>query len=294
MNPRIAELVRMNGYKFNVLFGIISLFVGASIPSYVDLRGSGFLVGLIAVFMYFGEAWAFYYKTKLTRVRVVYVQTEGRITRTVPPLPALGCFVSYGFFLRLCFRTIFLIVALTTFGFMSESEEDIGGVAITVLILGILFELFLLGVSWIESRLTKDDEEEEPQKEEQKWREKNFKMLKDPKLLAKEMGADFILFVSAMMFTHAFWTMSNNDFMDSIDHSYAIGDWGVGVLLSMVFFNFVLCLFMLVPVRLAYWVGESISTFTPQQKWRLRFSFLFAGLSITAPVFIHWVKVYCL
>jgi hypothetical protein len=294
MNPRIAELIRLNGYKFNVLFGIIALFIVPMIPPYIDLQNSGFVVGLFALFMYFGEAWAFWYKTRLMRVRIVYQLTEGEAGRTVPPLPKLGYFVGFGFLLRFCFRFIFLLIALHTFGLMPDhSDQDIGGFAMTILILAALFEIFMLAVTWFESRLEKDDEEEQPQKAERIWREKNFPMLKDPNLLAKEGGADLVLFIAAMMFTHVFWTMSNNNFIESIDSSYAAGDWGVGVLLGMVIANFVLCLFMLVPIRLAYWVGESISTFTPQQRRSLRFSFLFAGLSVTAPVFIHFVKTYC-
>lgn len=284
----------MNGLKFNIVFGLSSIIVMPAIAR-LELKTSGPVIGIFAFVMYVCEAWALYYKVRLTRVRIVYERTGGSVTKDIPPLPPIGCFVSYGFLIRMCFRVLMLVIALGSLGLMDPvGDEDPSTVGIIIMIIGVLFELFVMCVAWFETRIDKDEEEEDTVKVERAWRKTNFKMLDDPRLFMKELFSDIILFVAAMMFTHLFWTMSNNDMMDSIDRSFAYGESALSVFLVMFFCNFVLSMFMIVPMRLAYWIGESISVIDSKQKWKLRLSLLFAGISITLPVFSHWFRVYFL
>ena len=151
MNPRLAELVRLNGYKFNLLFGITCLFVTPYIVPHINIHAPGIVVGLLGLVMYVGDAWAFYYKTRITKVRVVYEMAGGDADKKTEPLPKLPWWVNYGFLVRFCFRMIFLIAALHAFGLMSDEQKDINGFALTILIIGALFELFLIAVTMISS-----------------------------------------------------------------------------------------------------------------------------------------------
>lgn len=80
--------------------------------------------------------------------------------------------------------------------------------------------------------------------------------------------------------------------MGYIDRSYSDGTSGTTVLLILLVSNFVLCLFMLIPVRLAYWVEESMKVLTVADRCELRLSLLLSGISLIWPVLQHYINIY--
>lgn len=292
--PLHYSIIRMDGYKFNILLGLISFFVVPFIAKGIDLREGNIFVGIIGLIFYFGEAWAFNYKTRLARARVVRRLIDEKRWNPLTGLPKLGCMVSYGFIMRLCFRIAILAFSMMAFGGLQE-ETDPHWIVITVLMIGVLFEMAILGYAWMDARLDPGEEgEKEKIDEESSWRKSALPMLDDENMFIKETFSDLFLFITALMYTHGFWTLSNGEMIASIDHSHVYGESGWSVFLLILLSNAALCLFMLVPVRLAYWVDESISTIEPAQKRKLRWSLVFAGLSMTAPPLVHFMKVYCL
>lgn len=289
----LKKLPPLNGERFNLLYALFSFVIIPVIGTHIHL-GLGFGVfGLIGLTVYIGEAWAFYYKTRLMRARILYGLTNGNPDKDVPPLPKLGCLINYGFVVRLCLRIIILVFSLMSLGLMNPNGGKPRPLALGILIVATIGEIFVMMFSWMESRLeTADETNEERKTGEREWRKSNFPMISDEKLYWKEPLSDLFLFVSAMMYTHFFWTMSNNTFIGYIDQSHLEGSGGFGVLLVILFSNAVLSLFMLVPIRLAYWAIEAISLIDDKQRWRLRVSLIIAGVSMIAPVLIHYARVY--
>jgi cytochrome c biogenesis protein CcdA len=57
---------------------------------------------------------------------------------------------------------------------------------------------------------------------------------------------------------------------------------------------FVLCLFFLVPIRLAFWMEEFFKADQKREKLKYRWSVFFAGVMITGPTLLQLVKSYLL
>ncbi len=289
---------RLTGIRFNLFLGLISCFGFPILNPNIPLGTPSWWVALLGILFYVGELWAFNYKVRISRARILR-----RMTHNTPGLlnvshDSTGCLIFYGFLMRFVFRIGMILVISGACGMdVQGDEEDVSVLTTIVMITGVVFELIVFGYSLYETRVysskpKSEQEEEEENESEIKWRTKHFPWLDDPKYPLKELGADMILFVFAILLTKAFWDPSNAGFVDFIRRSATDGTSGLVVFGGMIIANLTLCLFFLVPVRLAYWVEESMMVFSGRDRWKYTLSLIFAGFMITGPVWVEIFRVY--
>lgn len=290
-------MLAINPLQFNIYLGVLTL-IGYAIPPatlYQYIPGPLLAIFLIALFV--GDYWAFVFRTKIIRTASLYELSGGVPSKRVGELSEPGCMMYYAFILRLVFR--FSVALFSVMLFTGSPDGEAPTWAIILFILVVLFELFNLMYTLFELHIFRiryedDDSEDEYWEKEKAWRTKMFKKLNDPNLDLKMFFAGFILVISATAATAMFWDGANHEFVGFIQRSAKDGTSPLFVILLVLIACFVLCLFFLIPVRLAFWLEQLMNVKTKQDKLKYRLSILFAGFSITAPSLIQLVKSYLL
>lgn len=287
---------RLTGFRFNIFLGLISCFGFPALNPDIPLEDPPWWVAIVGILFYVGEMWAFNYKIHISRARILRGLTKNTPGMLSVDTRTPGCMIFYAFLIRFCLRFAMLMIIGAAMG-LTLQDEDPSIWVILLMIFGCLFEIvvFLFSLFW--SRVYKTEaknerEQESENDEEVAWRKKYFPWLDDPKHPMKEMAADIILFIFAVLLTKGFWDTSNADFIDFIRRSSTDGTSAAYVCVSIIIANIVLCLFFLIPVRLAYWVEESMLVFTGRDRWRYALSMIFAGLMVTAPSWMELFRVY--
>lgn len=289
----------MNSFQFNIYLSIATLLGQFFLPLESLLNLPKWIVLPALLCLYIGEFWAFLFKLKLVRIKNLFELSNGDPKKKVGEIGDPGCMMFYAFLMRFVFRfSIFLFAFMILFG---EPEGELSGWAITVMIIIVLFELFNMMYSIYEThifRLKTDDDDEKDLNEywekELKWRAKNFPLIQNANNQIKLKFADFILFLSGCAVTALFWDGCNREFVSFIKRSALEGESPVFVILLVVIACSILCLFFLMPVKLAFWIERLINSQTPQEIKRYRWSIFFAGISVSAPSLIQLVKTYLL
>lgn len=282
--------------QFNIILGLVSmtgLFLSHSnlffsVPLYV--------YGIASIFLYVGEYWAFIYKIKFARLRFLYQLSNGNPKTKIGEGSDPGCMIFYAFLMRFVFRIALGMVAILGFG--GDINKDMNTFQIIMMISITLFEVFNMMYSMFETHVFKlngeyaDTEKEVQQywEKEANWRSKNFPLLENKETVKKEFWAGIILLVMAFVTTHLFWDAMNQEFIDFIVRTKKDKE-SVGFAVSMVLIScFVLCLFFLMPVRLAFWLEQKMNADEKPEILRYRLSLVFAGISICSPCLLQLIK----
>lgn len=283
----------MNSIQFNIILGFITVlgFLFSSLNLHIYIPP--FVLIILCLGLYVGEYWAFIYKLKIARVRELVKITNGNPNTRVAMGTEPGCMLVYAFLMRFVFRIVIGMICLLIFG--GSLSEELNTVQMIFMVLIVLFELFNMMYSMYEThifKLTGEDRETEKELEsywesEKKWRTKNYPLLEKPETSKKEFLASFILLVMALFMTHTFWDMSNNEFRGFIIRTAANHESVTFATLAVVISCFVLCLFFLMPIRLAFWIEERMKADEKPELKRYRWSLFFAGISICSPSLIQ-------
>jgi hypothetical protein len=289
----------MNAFQFNLYLGLLSLIGGFVLPLDLFLTLPGWLIVLILISLYIGEFWAFLYKLKTARLKYLFELSGGDPDKQVGPRLDPGCMMFYAFLMRFVFRVAVVMVAYIFV--VGEPEGELSGWAIGFMITVVLFELFNMLYSLYETRIFStqtDDSDEEDLKEEWKndldWRKRLFPLLAKQNESVKLMFAHFILFFSGAAVSALFWDGMNKEFIGFIKRSAIEHESPWFVIIFTVLACAVLCLFFLMPVKLAFWIERLMQADAPQEKRNYRWSVVFAGMTVTAPTLIQLIKTYLL
>lgn len=287
----------MNSLKFNIYLGIFTIIGHLFLPvqKLLDLPVFIIVFGLIA--LYIGEFWAFLYKLRSARVKNLYELSNGNPSLKVGELKDPGCMMFYAFLIRFVFRFAILLFAyIFLFG---EPEGELNWWTLVFLIILVLFELFSMLYSIYEThifRLKTDDDNEEDDNnfwlKEKEWRTKVFKEYRPEMGDIRLKFAEMILFLSGCALTALFWDGCNQEFVDYIKRSAAQGESAIFIISLVLIACTVLCLFFLMPVKLAFWIEKKMNADTPQEQRRYKWSIVFAGISVSAPSLIQLVKTF--
>lgn len=290
----------MTTIQFNILLGFISLLGYFFLPQ--DLL-SVFPKWSVAVFflgLYCTEYWSFLYKIKSARVKQLFELTKGDPTKRIGELEEPGCMMFYAFLIRFVFRFAMVIFVILYFSGI-EDDQEIPNWGVVLMIVVVLFELFNLMYSMFELhvfRLKTDDDDEIDEEEywlkERKWRTKMFNNYKNLPSPLKLILADFVLFLTSTVATMLFWQGFNQSFIEFIQRSSMENESSIFVILVVLVSSAILCLFFLMPIKLAFWIEQKMHVDSSSEKRRYRLSILFAGISITAPSWLQLIKTYML
>lgn len=290
----------MNSFQFNIFLGLISLVGFTFLPEELLSFFPKWCVAVFFILLYASEFWAFLYKIRIARVKQLYDLSKGNPSKRIGEIEEPGCMLFYAFLMRFVFRFAMIMLAITFFN-GGDSDKEIPNWGIVFMIIVVLFELFNMMYSLYEThifRLKTDDDgemdEEEYWVKEKDWRTKMFKKLNAEKESSKLFFADLIILLSSSVITMLFWQGSNQSFIEFIKRSATQNESTLFVVLTVLISSAILCLFFLMPVKLAFWLEQKMHIDTVEEKRKYRLSILFAGISITAPSWIQLIKTFIL
>lgn len=248
-------------------------------------------VGIFGIAIYLLEAWAFYFKSTTIRIRALQRINGANDWITKGHLPPLPRVMIFGRVLRSLLRVFILSLALRSiinaFDSLTEKQEDmIQG----LWFLGVIFEGILMRMTRIVNRPKATNERNEELDKEMSWRRKRSDFLKSKFHLYFEVCADFILLITALMFSHTYWRMMTNFFMDRIDSALS-AHIPMGNLLWTMFVTMTLTsIVLVVPSRLAFWVEDAYAAVDIKRRRKVRWSVVFACFATMAPVLWHFIR----
>lgn len=288
-----------NSILMNYITASLFFFTGF-IPFNFSSAGSGkFFLGLGWLIFYFAEPWAFNFKIRLSRIRILSGLTEGNPEK-IYKHKNMGGLIWFAFLIRLVFRFLILIIAFTILGVLPGPKE-MPTWMLLIYIFAMLFELS--AIFWpiytlrLDSGINKEEDKEgekAEEKMEKEWRRENFPLLSRADTFPKELVADILLSLYAIVATKSFWNMINDTFTSYIISSARDGSGAFETAISTAIPIFILAFIFLIPVRLAYWVGESIRINTGVEKRHYYLSLCVATFFIILPTIQTFVKVFFL
>lgn len=286
-------MFQINRIKFNYYLGALSI-IGLNITLNVEFNVIlSIALGLLGMALYILEGWAFLFKLNRIAARHFFDLTGGKVHSKVEHNDP-GCLIWYAFLVRMVMRIGLVLMSLVAIG---NNPNDLPFWAGIIMGVVVLFEMFFMLYSMYESKIFnsgKEGVEVSLSESEIKWRQKNFPLLKSSQAKKKEFYANIILLITAWVINISLWNTINSDFIRFIQESKISGESSLLIACLMLSFSFIFCLFLLIPVRLAHWVEESISAQDSISKRKLRWSIIFAGAATTSPTWIELIKVYVL
>lgn len=290
----------MNPVQFNVYLGLCTLLSYFATVYTDNYAFPPWLAALACLFLYTGEYWAFLFKLRIALARHLYGLSGGNPNKkTGEPLEP-GCMVFYAYLMRMVFRIVLGIIMILGFG-GSRITEEMNSVQIGFLIAIVLFEVFVFCYTLFESHIFELPGEKDSEKDREKawenevrWRTKVFRELPLKNTPVKEFVASLLLFFMAVAATQLFWKEINGEFIDFILRTEKNRESASFAVITVLLSCFVLCLFFLMPVRLAFWIEEKIKASTLKKKRKYRLSLLFAGLSICSPSIVQLIRSFLL
>ena len=281
----------LNARKFDLIFGFTLMLGSGMMISGEQMAAHPLFVGVFGIAIYLLEAWAFYFKSTTIRIRAlkrINGEKDWMTKGSLPPLPRVMIF---GRVLRSVLRVFILSLALrsiiNSFDSLTEDQENkIQG----LWFLGVVFEGILMRITRLANRPQESKERNEDLEKEMNWRRKRSDFLESKFHLYFEVCADFILLVTALMFSHTYCRMMTNFFIKRID-SALNANIPMGNLLWTMFVTMTLTsIILVVPSRLAFWVEDAYAAVDQKRRSKVRWSVVFACVAVMFPVLLHFFR----
>lgn len=291
MKDNTPAVFVLNARKFDIIFGFSLMFGSAFMISGDQMQKYPLLVGVFGVIIYFAEAWAFYFKTVSIRIRALKKINIDKDWSTNGSLPALPRVMIFGRVLRSILRVVILSLALRSilnaYDDLTEHQEN---VVQGLWFVGIIFEGVMMRMTRLSNRPKEGKEKSDDHNKEMEWRRKRLGFLESKLHLYKEACADFVLVITAMMFTQTYWKFISNFYIDRIGSALR-ADIPMGNLLWTMFVTMTLTsIILVIPARLAFWVEDAYAAVDGKRRRKVRWSVVFGCVSVMFPVLLHFVR----
>jgi small-conductance mechanosensitive channel len=289
----------LNGVFSYSLFGIYALTIAPFVGDFVASGEYNPFLSLFGFGMLVAEFFALKFKLKMIRVRAGQRRIEHYKKTGINILPNTNMFVLFEFFLRLLFRVPIAMVCMAALGY-TANEKKMSGESVFVIMLVLVADiaglayLFLKSDFYTDPPLNKKKLQNELI-EDNVWDKANGHLMTSEKHMKLELLSDVVLHVYAIMVYTALWSYLNG--------------YGIGHLNSIVFIEyanpvsaafeifpwlFIMCIFALIPLRIAYWIEDSLMAFTWLEKFELVVTFIIIALFTCSPTIWRFVSIFYL
>ncbi len=286
----------LNGIYSYALFGLYSLTISPFITQFFAYGEYNLFVAIFGLIMLFAEYFALYFKLQMIRSRSEIKRINYKKETGTDIVPGLSLLTFYGFFMRMAFRTVILMTCLTALGYncFDMKMSPIGTWIICIFFFADMFGFILIYVNAglnIGFERSASEMEEELQDDEE-WDEKKLEISTIPKYIRLEFFADVILQIySAMLFT-VFWKYINQCGIDILKELVADNQSGFTAALVLFTMLFVVVLLGLMPMRIAYWIEDSMEAYSVNDKLNSRITFILVAIFTCSPVIIKYFTTY--
>lgn len=286
----------LNGFYAYALFGIYALTISPFITEFIDYGVKSLFVAIFGFTMLIAEFFALNFKLKMIRIRTEEKRIEyKRITGTAYVLPP-NRLLFFGLFIRIALRLAVIMVCMTALGYAS-TEKEMSPQSLIVLFTGFLLDvgaliyIYLKMGPYMDPIDDKDLITEEAKKNEE-WNKIHLPIAASGKYYLKEVFSDIILQIYAVMLFTSVWTFINQTGIKILYESHTYEKSALWAAFDLFPMLFIMTLFVLMPMRIAYWIEDSMMSFTKRQRVGTGFIFFIVAIFTCAPSIVEFCTLY--
>ena len=294
----IIKSYLLNGVFAYALFGIYSLTAAPIVTQYINYGDKNLFIALFGFTMLIAEFFALNFKLKMVRIRAQEKRLAYKKETGKDIIPTSNALVFYAFFMRLVFHVVILMVCINALGFPC-TEKIMSPQGVAILMVGLFADfggfiyIYMAADFYTDPPGSRQDLNEEL-KEEDDWDRINLPLADTARYFRLELISDIVLQVYALMLFTSVWKYINQTGIDMLDEMYKVHESAVGaavVLIPMLLFFVILGL---MPMRIAYWIEDTLEAFTQREKLGTRITFIIAGIFSYSPSIIKYVRIFIL
>lgn len=255
-----------------MVFGFYAVFISPQLAKTMTFNEQNLLIAYLGFAMLLFEPFALLNKLKNARIRSALKREHLKQTTGNDKLPTVGKLVMFGFFARLLLRATAVSVCTTALGFppdLPRNKEN--PVAVLILLSFIFYDICWLAYIYMKTEFFNDHHYSEKElilaKEEyEKWNEKHLDEYFTPKSYWKEFIADGVLQVYAIMLITAFIDYFTTYGLKQVKAMEKAGYAPWDAAADQAFMFFFMLVGGLMPVRIGYWLEDSLMTFSKRER----------------------------
>lgn len=219
-----------------------------------------------------------------------------RITGIYFGAPHISQKMWFPLFMRIGFRLAFVMVSATAIG-ITATDTKSSGVGVIIILVTTVTEILSVMHFYNNSVLlhnppSNPKEEMEARRMNEEWRKENIANELHESDSVKELFADIILHLYAFMLYAAFWEYINEFGINMIHRSFRASENAFSAGVSVFMMLAAMVAVGLVPMRLAYWIEESVNAITLKEKRSMWGYFILAILLTCAPSIMEFINIY--
>lgn len=286
----------LNGFYAYALFGFYSVTISPFITKFISFGTPDTIVGVFGFLILIAELPAIYFKLKMVRIRKEQRKLAYKNETGESLIPRTAIIIFFGVFMRIALRVVVIMVSSTALGYVS-TERLMSPAGLIILIAGIFIDICWLGYIYMTTGFYQydaytRDEWIKIKQETKAWNEKYLPLAATPEYYWKELISDFVLQIFGLMVFTAYWTYINSLGMEMINHSYYNGASAFNAAVDVFSMQFFVTAICLMPMRIAYWLEDSIMAVSKKEKYIMWLLYLLVMIYTCIPTILKFLAVY--
>lgn len=259
-----------NGLNGFMIFGLYGLFISPALSDTIEFEQKNLFVAYFGFFMLLIEPIALFIKLKNARIRSALKRKAFKKRTGINHVPITSKVMLFGFFARIILRTVAVGICTNALGI-----HDIGTqahpLAVAILLGFIFLDICFMGLIYMKSDFFQEYAHTSKgkfidEKAYKAWNEKHIPGYHTVKSYWFEVISDMVLQVYAVMLITAFIDYTNAYGLEEMRKKVLVGiaPWDAASDMLMLFFFLLVGAIM--PIRIAYWIEDSLTAFTKKER----------------------------
>lgn len=286
----------LNGVFAYAIFGVYALTLAPIITDFFEFGQKNMFIAVFGFIMLFAEFFALNFKLKMVRIRseekrILFKKETGKDV-----VPSTHPIVFFGVFMRIAFHVGIIMVCMTALGY-DCSERIMSPQGQIAIMTGILLDIGALIYLYYNSDFYTDPPQNkktlrEEIKECNDWYNANKNLLNSAKHSRMEIICDIILHIYALMLFTSFWKLINETAIGTIHEMILDDRTGFESVVLLFFMLFMVVMIGLMPMRIAYWIEDSMRAYTKKEKMGSWIAFFTVAVFTCSPAIFEFIKIY--
>ena len=288
----------LNGAYAYALFGVYSLTVSPFVTRFIDYGDKNLFVSIFGFVMLIAEFFALNFKLKMVKMRSEQKRIAYKKETGIDIIPSVTPIVFFAFFMGLVFNAAIIMIAMTALGY-NCTEEKMSSQGSIVLVLGIIIEIFAFGYIYVTTGFYTDEPQNKKEladdiKEDEDWDKANAQLSVSDKYFRLEMLSDIVLQVFTLMLFTAFWQYINQMGINILHDALKGNKSALEAAFSLFSMLLAMVILGLMPMRIAYWIEDSMDAFTRREKSGVGILFIIVAVFTCSPAIYKFITLFIL
>ena len=288
----------LNGVFAYAIFGVFALTISPFITQFFDYGERHYFVGIFGFTMLFAEFFALYFKLKMVRLRseekrIVYKRETGKDI-----LPSATPYIYFGFFMRMVFHVAVIMVSMTALGYIAD-ERNMSPQGVIAIMCGFMLDMCGFIYIYFKTDFYTDPPQTRKEfnaeiKEGNDWYNSNKHLLDSKKHFRLELICDLVLQIYALMLFTSFWHYVNQVGIETLSRKLLHNRPALESGMSVVPMLIAVVMLGLMPMRIAYWIEDSMNAITIKEKSGMWLTFFIVAVFSCSPVILKFISMFIL